>query len=71
MVALTLSVPSMLSGDAKDKAARLAEVESDANHVLKLIETMPKQGAETDAQSPTRASKHLQRMPIFLWGWPV
>lgn len=54
VVALTLSVPSMLSGDAKDKAARLAEVESDANHVLKLIETMPKQGAETDAQLHAR-----------------
>jgi tetratricopeptide (TPR) repeat protein len=53
VIALTLSQPSMLSGDAKERTARLAEAESDANHALKLIETMPKQAAETD--------DHLQR----------
>lgn len=54
VVALTLSQPSMLSGDTKEKIARLAEAESDAKHALKLIETMPKQGAETDDQLQLR-----------------
>lgn len=54
VVAMTLSQPSMLRGDEKEKAARLAEAQNDANHALKLVDTMPNQGVETDDQLQLR-----------------
>jgi len=50
VVATSVSQPSMLRGSDNERNARLAEAQSDANHVLKLLREMLKHAGETDEQ---------------------
>lgn len=53
-VALALPQPKMLNGSPEEVRARLSEAAADANRALALLEKLPRQTPETDAQFQQR-----------------
>lgn len=66
IVALADTQPSMLRGSDTERIVRLAEAQSDAEHLLKLLNAVPKQSGGTEAQfqslkQPSEMDDQLQK----------
>jgi tetratricopeptide (TPR) repeat protein len=66
IVAISDTQPSMLRGSDTERNARLTEAQTDADHLLKLLDAVPKQPGETEGQfqslkQPSEMDDQLQK----------